>query len=439
LREIRAAHGPDEQQQLVGGKYHFLDENDVGSTAWTAVTPPAPFYSFVPRDPRLEAEWYRGWRLPDVMPVNVLGFQTHRDRFAIDLDRNALRDRIEVLRNPTLTDDAVRQRYRIKDNRDWQLGPARVRLQADDDWELPIIRCLYRPFDKRWCYFSSNVMDYPRRELHDHVVSKDNVCLLVSRQQGPIGYRHSWMSREPAESCVVSTRTQEQNYVFPLYRYPTRRDLLGDDAGSGPDGRSANFTPEFLGAVTDAWQWQTTPDGRGDLETTVGPYDIVAYIYALLWTPLYRARYADLLQQDFPRIMLAEESSVARQFINIGHQLMLLHLLEATTPDVCRLTGRGSRMVQRVAFTQTGAGAGQIWINSEQAFEPIEVEVWEFEVGGFQVCDKWLKDRRGRTLSVDDVETYRRLVAAVSETITLMEQLDEILDEAGGLPFTAPM
>jgi hypothetical protein len=240
LREI-LANGIGGDRQLIGGKYHFLDQNDVRSTDWTAVVPPEPFYSFTPRDPRLEAEWYQGWRLPEIMPVNVLGFQTHRDRFAIDLDRSALQDRMEALRNRTLNDDVIRQRYRLKDNRDWQLTPARARLQADPDWERSIIQCLYRPFDKRWCYFSSNVMDYPRRELHEHVVGKDNMCLLVSRQQGPVGFRHSWISREPAESCVVSTKTQEQNYVFPLYRYPTRRDLLGDDAGGGHDGRNANF------------------------------------------------------------------------------------------------------------------------------------------------------------------------------------------------------
>jgi hypothetical protein len=281
-------------------------------------------------------------------------------------------------------------------------------------------------------------MDYPRRELQEHVDGKDNVCLLVSRQQGPVGFRHSWLAREPAESCVVSTKTQEQNYIFPLYRYPTRRDLLGHDEGGGRDGRSANFTPAFLTAVSDGWRWEVIPDGRGTLETTIGPQDIMAYIYSLLWAPIYRARYADLLKQDFPRIMLVEESAVARRLINVGHELMSLHLLEATLPNVCRLSGRGSRLIERVSFTQIGGAAGQIWINTEQSFEPIEAEVWEFEVGGFQVCDKWLKDRRGRALSVDDVDMYLRLVTAISQTINFMEQLDEILDEAGGLPFTVP-
>jgi hypothetical protein len=134
--------------------------------------------------------------------------------------------------------------------------------------------------------------------------------------------------------------------------------------------------------------------------------------------------------------MLSDEPSVARRLINVGHQLIALHLSEGTIPNVCRLSGRGSRLVERVCFTQNDGALGQIWINTEQSFEPVEAEVWEFEVGGFQVCDKWLKDRRGRTLSVDDVETYRRLLTAISETIPLMEQLDEILDEAGGLPFT---
>jgi len=237
----------------------------------------------------------------------------------------------------------------------------------------------------------------------------------------------------------VSTKTQEHNYVFPLHRYPTRRDLLGDDAGAGRGGRGANFTPGFLAAVSAAWPWELLPDGRGTLETTVGPYDIMAYIYALLWAPLYRARYADLLKQDFPRIMLTDEASIARQLINIGHELMTLHLLEATLPDICRLSGRGERLIERVSFTQTVGAAGQIWINTDQSFEPVPEEVWEFEVGGFQVCDKWLKDRRGRTLSIDDVQTYCRIIAAISETINLMEQLDEVLEDGGGLPFTIPI
>jgi Type ISP C-terminal specificity domain len=95
-------------------------------------------------------------------------------------------------------------------------------------------------------------MDYPRRELLDHVARHDNLCILSSPQQGISGYRHSWVSRLPAESCVVSSKTREQNYVFPIYRYPTRRDLLGEDRGDGSDGRWPNFEHSFLETISEA-------------------------------------------------------------------------------------------------------------------------------------------------------------------------------------------
>lgn len=41
-------------------------------------------------------------------------------------------------------------------------------------------------------------------------------------------------------------------------------------------------------------------------------------------------------------------------------------------------------------------------------------------IGGYQVCEKWLKDRRGRTLSYDDVEHYKKICVALGETIRLM-------------------
>jgi len=432
----------DGAKRLVGGKYHFLGSNNAGTTAWAPVSPSAPFFSFIPRDPQIEAEWQRGYRLPDIMPVNVLGFQTHRDRFAVGLDREEVRVRVAALRGHDLSDESLRQRYRLKDNRDWSLASARSRVRADANWEQKIVLCLYRPFDVRWCYFSENVMDYPRRELLDHVAGRDNLCLLSSRQQGTAGYRHSWVSRLPAESCVVSSRTREQNYAFPIYRYPTRRDLLGADHGIGFDGRRSNFDPLFLQEVAKNWGWQVLADGCGDLASTIGPEDVAAYIYALLSSPPYRERYAEPLREDFPRIFVSPSADVAREMVRIGHRLIGLHLLEGEIASYSRLVGGGSRLVGSIDFVEADEQAegeiGRITINASQAFEPVSREVWEFEVGGFQVCHKWLADRNGRHLSADDVETYRRIIGALAATLGLMGNLEELIDDAGGLPFAGP-
>lgn len=152
-----------------------MEERDVSSIEWHEVEPESPFYLFIPRDKGLWEEYQQGWRLPDVFPVNVLGFQTHRDHFAIAFTREEMAQSVADMHNSITSDNELRQKYNLKDNHDWNLSEARkqVRLTKADD----VIRdCLYRPFDVRPSYFSYEAMDYPRRELMDHVAGKANLC-----------------------------------------------------------------------------------------------------------------------------------------------------------------------------------------------------------------------------------------------------------------------
>jgi predicted helicase len=235
-------------------KYTWLLGNEVDSTTWEKLAPRRPFYLFVPQDIDLLGEYNKGWKITDAVPVNVLGFQTHRDKFAVDFDYGVLRRRIEEMRETNLTDEEYRQKYNLRDNRDWQLARARVDLRHTSNWEDFILKCSYRPFDWRYCYFSEIASDYPRRELKDHVAEKDNLCLLSSRQQGTVGYRHAWAAKTPANDCVVSTKSREANQVFPLYLYPTagaaKQKSLFDVSPWPPDeangGRVPNLNPEFV-------------------------------------------------------------------------------------------------------------------------------------------------------------------------------------------------
>ena len=72
---------------------------------------------------------------------------------------------------------------------------------------------------------------------------------------------------------------------------------------------------------------------------------------------------------------------------------------------------------------------GRIYINKEQYFEGVPPEVWNFHVGGYQVCQKWLKDRKGRTLTFEDIQHYQRVVSALAEAIELMGQIDVAIEE----------
>jgi REP element-mobilizing transposase RayT/type I restriction-modification system DNA methylase subunit len=184
---------------------------------------------------------------------------------------------------------------------------------------------------------------------------------------------------------------------------------------------------------------------RPAIRGTFGPEDVLHYIYAVFHSPEYRRRYAEFLKIDFPRVPLPKGRKIFRKLCEVGRELTGLHLLEA---EMLEEEGRwpmfpaeGSMMVEKgypkyVAHAEKAA-AGKVHINAEQYFEGVGPEVWEFHVGGYQVCEKWLKDRRGRKLDYADVCHYQKITAALGETIKLMGQVDRIIAAHGGWPMGA--
>ena len=203
-------------------KYEALWSNGLNDTPWTRCSASGPMHYFVPKDFDAEESYRRGFSVAALMPERVLGFQTHRDGFAIAATLDEARKRVAELRDPTVPDELLRQRYNLRDNRDWALAKQRQLIRGRTDWEAGFTKCLYRPFDIRFCHLSYTTMDYPRTEIIQNVLGKDNLCLLIPRQLSLEGYRHALVTNLPAESCAVSNKTKEQNQVLPLYLYPTK-------------------------------------------------------------------------------------------------------------------------------------------------------------------------------------------------------------------------
>jgi predicted helicase len=159
----------------------------------------------------------------------------------------------------------------------------------------------------------------------------------------------------------------------------------------------------------------------------ITPEDIFHYAYAVFHSPTYRTRYAEFLKMDFPRLPLTSDVELFRDLAALGKQLVALHLLDTQTAPVLYNTfslfeGEGNREVEKVRYVDTSQ---RVYINKTQYFDTVPPEVWEFHIGGYQVCDKWLKDRKGRRLTIDDIQHYQRIVVALRETIRLMAEIDE--------------
>jgi len=436
-------------------KYDWLADNSIATTQWQPLHPRAPWYLFAPEDAGLAAEYEKEWRLKDAFVVAALGFQTHRDAFAVAFERDDLRGRIRDLRDRSVTDDELRQRYSLADNRDWHLADARRAARSDPHWEQHLRRCLFRPFDERFCCLTTIAMDYPRPEVHRHMLLP-NIALLVSRQTATADWRHALVTRLPAESCAVSAKKKEGNYVMPLYAYFSScgRPLEGGERGVEVP-REPNLTREFTEDIAGRVDLSFVEDGLGDLEATFGPEDVFNYIYAILYSPTYRSRYAEFLKRDFPRIPLTGDRGLFRALCGLGAELVALHLMESPKLQdrITRYPVPGDNIVEKGHPKYLAPGepdpetgqpltAGRVYISKNdcktkrrgQYFEGVPLEVWGYHVGGYQVCEKWLKDRRGRALSLEDIEHYERIVVALSETIRLQAEIDEVIEAHGGWP-----
>jgi len=432
------------------GKYRSLLENDISTTEWQELEPVAPYFFFVPKAFDLQKEYEKGWIVTDIFPVNATGFTTHRDRFVIDSDEQFLRERIAVLRDSLFSNDQIKERFNLKDTDSWSLDRARKELQSDEEWEAHFICCLYRPFDVRPIFYGKYLLDRPRLKVMRHMLGR-NVALLAMRQVvlGSPEYTHFGVS-----NLIVDNRSFLSNRgrpsIFPLYLYTTPEETACKLFPAKEVARKPNLSPKFIAAVEEKLGLEFVPDGKGDLEacaepaeaTTFGPEGILHYAYAVFHSPTYRERYAEFLKIAFPRLPLTSDRELFKALAERGEELVALHLMES--PKLSQLITSfpvpGSNEVERVRYTEpTGrtepsaatsgdvgadrcVGPGRVYINKTQYFEGIEPEVWEFQVGGYQVLQKWLKDRKraGRKLSFDDLFHYQKIVVALKETMRLM-------------------
>lgn len=236
-----------------------------------------------------------------------------------------------------------------------------------------------------------------------------------------------------------------QSSIFPLYFYPEAGLLsfTGADWPAGPGGRTPNLDKKFVDKFADSVGLEFISDSKGDLKKSFGTDNIFNYIYAVFHSPIYRERYAEFLKMDFPRVPLTGNTDLLRELCILGEKLVSLHLMESDKlkSHITTFPISGENTVIKVGETKKKLkdvknGKGKLFINKTQYFDGLPEEVWNFHIGGYQVCYKWLADRKkaGRKLSADDIKHYHKIVVAINETIKIMKQIDEVIDAHGGWP-----
>ncbi len=419
-------------------KYILLDEDNVATTTWTKLNPTKKFYFFTPYNIDGQKEYESFKKISEFILVNSLGVETSRDHFAVGFNSKEILQRLSVLCS-NKTDGEILQDYNLDDKRDWKLSEARIAIKKDDIKDKKVVEYQYRPFDIRWIYYSSNLATWPRHNVLDNLLQKNLGLITVRNSRDKRTYMF-FVSRFVTDKSIISSL--DNATIFPLYLYSdTEKDDLYGKTGSGK--RKPNLSLEFIKDFSQQLKMTFIPDGKGNLSRggsatrlTFGPEDVFNYMYAVFHSSTYRKRYAEFLKIDFPRLPLTSNPKLFRELCDLGNELVGLHLMEKQGTSITSYPIDGDHTIENVRYTELGQGAkkGRVWINKNQYFEGVTLEIWNFHIGGYQVCQKWLKDRKGRQLSYDDISHYQQIVSVLSETIRLMAEIDKVIDSHGGWP-----
>ncbi len=402
-------------------KYAWLNTHDLMHTDWEELKPASPFYLFVPRDNALEAGYYRFFSVTELFPVNSVGIVTARDGLTIHWSPEGVWTTVTVFSR--MKPELARQGYKLgKDAGDWQVTLAQKDLLDSGPTRDNIVPVLYRPFDVRHTYYTGRSRGFicrPRPEVMRHMLAGENLALITARSNKSPTMDHFFCSKHIVETkCGEST---VQSCTFPLYLYPStdRGDLF---AHHEPSERQPNLNPKLVAALSEAYGRQPTPE------------EIFHYVYAVLYAPTYRAKYAEFLRMDFPRVPFTADAALFKKLAPLGARLAALHLLKSPEldPPACRFEGEGdSRIAKgRKAGLRYEPGERRVYINATQYFAPVPQEVWDYQVGGYQVCEKWLKDRQERRLEIDDIRTYCRIVTALKLTLGIQREISALYPRA---------
>ena len=396
-------------------KYVWLSEHDWEASDWQEVRPRSEFYLFVPRDEEALERYNKFVKVTDIFPVNSVGIVTSRDRLVFDFDKKTLERRIRTFLDPNLSDEFVRETFKLKNTQSWSLPEKRNLIQQDKDWERKIVLCFYRPFDIRWLFYHYDVIDRGREEVMRHMLMGENMALIMPKRVEHVGsWQHSFVCKVISDHVVVSLKTID--YHFPLYFYPDadRGNLF---ARYDPSERRPNLNPKAVEALAAAYGREPSPE------------EILSYIYGVLYVPTYREKYAEFLRLDFPRIPFTKDCGLFQKLAVLGERLVDLHLLRSSEldPPIARFQGEGDSRVQTGKKGLRYEPKSQwVYINEAQFFEDVPPEVWEYQIGGYQVCHKWLKDRKDRCLTLDEIVTYCRIVTALLKTIAIQAEIDKL-------------
>ncbi|MDI5898309.1 type ISP restriction/modification enzyme [Flavobacterium yafengii] len=381
-------------------KYNFLNDNSLKSFDWTKLEYKEPNFFFVNKNFDGVNEYEKGFNVSDLFLQNSVGVVTSNDSVLVAENISNLKIQIEENYKDEIFDSKYVNDY------------------------------LYRPFEMKKIYFKTNLLGRSREKVMKNFY-KPNIGLIISKQFG--GGKHF--------ICFITNTINDKSsqpfapyYNHSLYLYP---ETDAQQTLDGNNTRVPNLNPDIIKQIADGLGMTFTNEKetetnvcfansdevRPEFKQSFAPIDLLDYIYAVLHSPSYREKYKEFLKIEFPRVPAPQDRVEFMQLVKLGGELRQIHLLESPTVEkyITQYPEDGDNIVTKPVYKN-----GNVYINDDQHFANVPEVAWNFYIGGYQPCQKWLKDRKGRELNYDDILHYQKMVVALTETDRIMKEIDKI-------------
>ena len=367
-------------------KYDFLNGNCVNSVKWECLNFTKPNYFYVNKNFDGIDEYEKYFDVSKLFLINSVGVVTSCDNKILAENIIELKDKIKYYFNEEEINDEK------------------------------ILNYLYRPFETKKIYYEPKYLGRSRENIMKHY-KKDNIGLIVSKQFG--GHKQFILFVTNSINDK-SSQPFAPYYNHPLYLYP---DKSLQQTITQTTERTPNLNQEIPRKIAAELGLTFTNEKETNTQT-FAPIDILDYIYAILHSPAYTEKYKEFLKINFPRVPYPKDANQFWQLVSLGAELRQIHLLvsEVVNKFITTYLVNGDNAVDKVKYENK-----KVWINKKQYFDNVPAIAWEFYIGGYQPAQKWLKDRKGRKLSKEDIEHYQKIIVALTETDRIMKEIDKVL------------
>lgn len=386
-------------------KFESLQAKSFRDLCTNKLNPTGEMCYFIPRNE--DSNYQSFWSIKNIFQVNGVGITTAHDEFVIDDSKEKLIKKFQDFANSQRDAKVLHKKFNVKEKIGWDILKGYDNLQKIDDISTLIQPISYRLFDDKFIIYDDKLVWRTVKQVLKYML-KPNLCLVASRQTSSY-FKHIFISKNIAEFNLISTAGKNgSGNIFPLYLYnKNESSLFGEDKTTNFTDAFKAYQKEHLSGFTDE--------------------QIFFYMYGLLYAPSYRTRYNEFLKTDFPRIDFGYDIATISK---LGEELTQLHLLSHAIFEEQNTWGlhvKGEDYTISFARKADIYKEGKLYLNEKTYISGVSEEVFKFMIGGYQVLDKWLSDRKNTKLSIDELMHYLKIIVSLKETIRVMKAIDEVV------------